>query len=231
MTEGRPKRAGEPGIRPPAGKRTDSYDPACTRCPRLAEFLAETHERYPDYWARPVPSFGPPEARVLFVGLAPGMHGANRTGRPFTGDYAGILLYDTLHELRLATAAESVSLNDGLKLQNARIANAVKCVPPENKPLPTEIRTCNAYLKVELGELKRVKVILALGRVAHDAVLMALELKRSQFPFGHGNEHSLDAGRFLIDSYHCSRYNTSTKVLTEPMFKKVVKRACEVAGL
>jgi uracil-DNA glycosylase family 4 len=200
--------------------------------------LAETHARYPDYWARPVPSFGPPDAKVLFVGLAPGMHGANRTGRPFTGDYAGILLYETLHELGLATAAESICLNDGLKLQDARIANAVKCVPPENKPLPQEIRTCNAYLKVELADLKRVKVILALGRVAHDAVLMALGLKRSQFPFGHGNEHSLDgvpAGpmgqRWLIDSYHCSRYNTSTRVLTEPMFKKVVGRACEVAGL
>jgi uracil-DNA glycosylase family 4 len=159
------------------------------------------------------------------------MHGANRTGRPFTGDYAGILLYQTLHELGLATAAESVSLDDGLKLKGARIANAVKCVPPENKPLPEEIRTCNAYLKIELGELHRVKVLLALGRVAHDAVLMALGLKRSQFQFGHGNEHSLGEAKYLVDSYHCSRYNTSTKVLTVPMFKKVVTRACELAGL
>jgi uracil-DNA glycosylase family 4 len=231
MTERRPKRAGEPGVRPPPGKRTDSYDPGCTRCPRLAEFLAETHERYADYWARPVPSFGPPDAKVLFVGLAPGMHGANRTGRPFTGDYAGILLYKTLHELGLATASESLSLEDGLKLQAARIANAVKCVPPENKPLPAEIRTCNAYLQVELRELRKVKVILALGRVAHDAVLMALGLKRSQFQFGHGNEHSLAQGQYLVDSYHCSRYNTSTKVLTEAMFKKVLTRACQLAGL
>ena len=231
MTDGRPKRAGPPGVRPPAGKKSDSYDPACTRCPRLAEFLAETHERYSDYWARPVPSFGPPDARLVFVGLAPGMHGANRTGRPFTGDYAGILLYETLHELGLATAAESISLDDGLKLKGARIANAVKCVPPENKPLPEEIRTCNAYLKIELGELNRVKVILALGRVAHDATLMALGLKRSQFQFGHGNEHSLGEAKYLVDSYHCSRYNTSTKVLTVPMFKKVVTRACELAGL
>jgi uracil-DNA glycosylase family 4 len=122
-------------------------------------------------------------------------------------------------------------VDDGLELRGARIANAVKCVPPENKPLPDEIRTCNAYLKVELGELKRVKVILALGRVAHDAVLIALGLKRSQFEFGHGNEHALDERRVLVDSYHCSRYNTSTKVLTEPMFKKVVRRACELAGL
>ena len=197
----------------------------------MAEFLAETHERYSDYWARPVPSFGPPDAKLVFVGLAPGMHGANRTGRPFTGDYAGILLYETLYELGLATAGETISLDDGLKLKGTRIANAVKCVPPENKPLPDEIRTCNAWLKVELGELSRVKVLLALGRVAHDAVLMALGQKRSQFPFGHGNEHAVSDKLYLVDSYHCSRYNTSTKVLTVPMFKKVVKRACELAGL
>ena len=231
MTDGRPKRAGPPGVRPPADKRSDSYDPGCTRCPRLAEFLAETHERYADYWARPVPSFGPADAKLVFVGLAPGMHGANRTGRPFTGDYAGILLYETLYELGLATAGESISLDDGLKLKGTRIANAVKCVPPENKPLPDEIRTCNAYLKIELGELTRVKVLLALGRVAHDAVLIALGQKRSQFPFGHGNEHPVSDKQYLVDSYHCSRYNTSTKVLTVPMFKKVVKRACELAGL
>lgn len=231
MAEGRPKRAGAPGVRPPAGKKTEMFDPGCTRCPRLAEFLAETHERYSDYWARPVPSFGPVDAKLVFVGLAPGMHGANRTGRPFTGDYAGILLYQTLHELGLATAPESISLDDGLKLQGTRIANAVKCVPPENKPLPEEIRTCNAYLKIELGELSRAKVLLALGRVAHDAVLMAMGLKRSQFQFGHGNEHSLNETLTLVDSYHCSRYNTSTKVLTEPMFKKVVARAAKLAGL
>ena len=231
MTEGRPKRAGAPGVRPPAGKRSESFDPGCTRCPRLAEFLAETHERYSDYWARPVPSFGPDDAKLVFVGLAPGMHGANRTGRPFTGDYAGILLYQTLHELGLATAPESVSLDDGLKLTGTRIANAVKCVPPENKPLPEEIRTCNAYLKIELGELKRAKVFLALGRVAHDALLMAMGLKRSQFQFGHGNEHALNETQTLVDSYHCSRYNTSTKVLTVPMFKKVVARASKLAGL
>ena len=231
MSEGRPKRAGEPGVRPPAGKRSESFDPGCTRCPRLAEFLAETHERYSDYWARPVPSFGPDDAKLVFVGLAPGMHGANRTGRPFTGDYAGILLYQTLHELGLATAPESVSLDDGLKLKGTRIANAVKCVPPENKPLPEEIRTCNAYLKIELGELKRAKVFLALGRVAHDALLMAMGLKRSQFQFGHGNEHALNETQTLVDSYHCSRYNTSTKVLTEAMFKKVVARASKLAGL
>src|SRR5690242_8133070 len=125
--------------RPAKGNRTEYYDPDCTQCPRLAEFLAETHQRYPGYFARPVPSFGVAAPRILIVGLAPGMHGANRTGRPFTGDYAGILLYETLYELGLATRGESVSADDGLELRNARIANAVKCVPPENKPLPDEI--------------------------------------------------------------------------------------------
>src|SRR3569833_3276096 len=219
------------GVRPAAPPKTTYYDPACTLCPRLAEFLTETHHAHPDYFARPVPSFGAAAPKILIVGLAPGMHGANRTGRPFTGDYAGILLYQTLHELGLATAPVSVSADDGLKLQGARIANAVKCVPPENKPLPDEIRTCNAYLKIELAELLWFLVFLLLVWVAHDAVLIALGLMRSQFGFGHGNEHALDETRVLVDSYHCSRYNTSTKVLTEPMFKKVVKRACELAGL
>jgi uracil-DNA glycosylase family 4 len=159
------------------------------------------------------------------------MHGANRTGRPFTGDYAGILLYETLHELGLATVAESVSADDSLQLRNARISNAVKCVPPENKPLPDEIRRCNAYLKTELGVLKSVRVVVALGRIAHDAVLLAKGLKRSQFAFGHGKEHPLDATRYLVDSYHCSRYNTSTGVLTAQMFRKVMGRAAQLAGL
>ncbi len=230
---GRPSSSGDlfAGRRPAKGERTSYYDPDCTRCPRLAEFLAETHHRYPDYFARPVPSFGSAEPRVLIVGLAPGMHGANRTGRPFTGDYAGVLLYETLYELGLSDRAESISADDGLELRNARIANAVKCVPPENKPLPDEIRRCNAYLRAELDTLHSVRVILALGRIAHDGVVMAVGLKRSQFAFAHGREHALDATRYLIDSYHCSRYNTSTKVLTAEMFKKVVARACELAGL
>ncbi len=217
--------------RPRAGKRSDAYDPNCTRCPRLAQFLAQTQQRYPDYWTRPVPSFGESDPRILIVGLAPGMHGANRTGRPFTGDHAGILLYKTLHELGLATRPQSESADDDLKLRNARIANAVKCVPPDNKPLPEEIRHCNVYLQVELRQLTGLRVILALGRVAHDAVLLAHGLKRSQHPFGHGREHTLGATRCLLDSYHCSRYNTSTGVLTAPMFKKAVARACELAGL
>jgi len=219
------------GPRPAKSPRTEYYDPDCTQCPRLAEFLAEAHRAHPAYFTRPVPSFGVAAPRILIVGLAPGMHGANATGRPFTGDYAGILLYETLHELGLATRPESISADDGLTLRNARIVNAVKCVPPENKPLPDEIRRCNGYLKTEMAVLKSVRVVLALGRIAHDAVLLAQDLKRSQFAFAHGREHSLDGTRYLVDSYHCSRYNTNTGVLTAPMFKKVVARACELAGL
>jgi len=217
--------------RPSKPPRTECYDPDCTRCPRLAEFLAETHERYPSYWARPVPSFGDEAPRILVVGLAPGMHGANRTGRPFTGDHAGILLYETLHELGLSSGSESISREDGLQLRNVRIANAVKCLPPQNKPLPEEIRRCNAYLQTELSGLTSVRVILALGRIAHDSVLIALGLKRRDFIFGHGHEHRLEGERYLIDSYHCSRYNTQTRVLTRGMFKVVVARACALGGL
>jgi uracil-DNA glycosylase family 4 len=208
-----------------------TYDERCTRCPRLTAFRAEVRERFPDYWARPVPAFGVDAPRLLIVGLAPGLHGANRTGRPFTGDFAGILLYQTLHELGLATAAESISADDPLRLRNARITNAVKCLPPQNKPLPEEIRGCNAYLKAELRQLSRVKVIVALGRVAHDAVLLSEGLKRSGFPFGHGREHLLGPARHLIDSYHCSRYNTQTRRLTGAMFRKMLERACELADL
>jgi uracil-DNA glycosylase len=211
--------------------RTESYDPDCTRCPRLAQFLADTRVLHPGYWARPVPSFGAAAPRLLIVGLAPGMHGANRTGRPFTGDHAGILLYQTLFELGLATSPGSASPDDGLELRNVRIVNAVKCVPPQNKPVPEEIRTCNTYLRTELAGLSSVRVVLALGRIAHDSVLLANGLRRGRFPFAHGAEHPLDASRSLIDSYHCSRYNTQTRVLTTSMFRQVVARACELAGL
>jgi uracil-DNA glycosylase family 4 len=208
-----------------------SYDPDCRRCPRLAAFLAATRAVRPDYWARPVPSFGAAQARIVIVGLAPGMHGANRTGRPFTGDHAGILLYRTLHEAGLASAPVSASAADGLTLLNARIVNAVKCVPPENKPLPQEIRCCNAYLSAELRQLAGVRVYLALGRVAHDAVLMARGLTRARYAFAHGREHPLGAAQCLLDSYHCSRYNTSTRRLTAAMFREVVAQACRLAGL
>jgi uracil-DNA glycosylase len=210
---------------------TESYDPKCVRCPRLSQFLSETRAQRPDYWARPVPSFGAARPKILIVGLAPGMHGANRTGRPFTGDHAGILLYATLYEFGLASRPDAISTDDGLELHNTRIANAVKCVPPGNKPLPAEIRCCNAYLASELNALPAVRVYLALGRVAHDAVLMARRLKRGQYPFGHAREHVLDADTQLLDSYHCSRYNTSTRRLTTQMFRQVMRRACELAGL
>jgi len=210
---------------------TAAYDPHCTRCPRLAAFLARTRERHPGYWARPVPSFGAARPRIVIVGLAPGLHGANRTGRPFTGDHAGLLLYQTLYAAGLASRPQSRSAGDGLRLIDVRIVNSVKCVPPENKPLPTEVRCCNGYLKAELSRLRSARVYIALGRVGHDALLMALGLPRSAYPFGHGREHALDAARWLIDSYHCSRYNTATRRLTAQMFEAVVARACERAAL
>ena len=211
--------------------RAAIYDPNCSRCPRLAAFRAGVREAHPDYWARPVPSFGAAEPRIVIVGLAPGMHGANRTGRPFTGDHAGILLYRTLHEAGLASGPVSASATDRLELANARIVNAVKCVPPQNRPLPGEIRGCNGYLAAELRQLPAVRVYLALGRVAHDALLMARGLQRARYPFAHGREHRLDADQYLLDSYHCSRYNTSTGRITSQMFRAVVARACELAGL
>jgi uracil-DNA glycosylase len=218
-------------VRGPRSGRSAAYDPDCRRCPRLVQFLAATRKRHADYWARPVPSFGARSPRILIVGLAPGMHGANRTGRPFTGDFAGILLYRTLHELGLASAPVSTSAGDALRLLEARIVNSVKCVPPANKPLPEEIRRCNSFLQEEIAGLPRVRVYLALGRIAHEAVLLACGLQRSRYAFGHGREHALDGARWLVDSYHCSRYNTQTRRLTAPMFREVVARACELAGL
>jgi uracil-DNA glycosylase family 4 len=195
----------------------------CTSCPRLAAFLADVRSRHPDYYAHPVPQFGDPHARFLIVGLAPGMHGANRTGRPFTGDYAGILLYETLHRFGFSNQSESVSADDPLRLVDCRISNAVKCLPPENKPEPSEIRTCNAWLAAELKASPEVRVMLALGLVAHKATLMALGLKASAFDFGHGARHELPDGRVLIDSYHCSRYNTQTRRLTAESFHDVFR--------
>jgi len=187
--------------------------------------------RHPTYWSRPVPAFGAPAPRILLVGLAPGLHGANRTGRPFTGDFAGILLYETLHELGLASHPQSLARNDGLALAHTRITNAVKCLPPANKPLPPEIRCCNSYLRNELEVVPSVRVIVALGHVAHDAVVLACGLPRSAFVFAHGREHALDRMRRLLDSYHCSRYNTQTRRLTATMFKAVIAQACALAEL
>jgi uracil-DNA glycosylase family 4 len=201
------------------------YDPDCTFCPRLASYLAEARVKHPDYHARPVPPFGDPDARLLIVGLAPGFHGANRTGRPFTGDHAGILLYDTLHRFGFASQSESRAVGDDLRLIDCRIANAVSCAPPANKPLPEEVRTCNAYLRRELTREPPPPLVLALGRTAHDAVLMALDRRRSSHEFAHGAIHDLGNGRQLLDSYHCSRYNTQTGRLTPAMFRAVLRRA------
>jgi uracil-DNA glycosylase family 4 len=209
--------------------RTPVFDPDCTLCPRLASFLAEGKQQYPAYYCRPVPPFGDAAARLLIVGLAPGFHGANATGRPFTGDYAGILLYETLYEFGLSTAPTSVSVDDGLQLINCRISNSVKCVPPGNKPLPVEIATCNRYLANELAMVRNGTVLLALGAIAHGAALRALGLKPGGYKFAHAAEHELPRGMRLVDSYHCSRYNTNTRRLTTEMFRAVVGRAAELA--
>ena len=205
------------------------FDPACRRCERLATFLDTIREQYPEYHAAPVPSFGPLEVPLLIVGLAPGMHGANATGRPFTGDYAGVLLYETLYLHGFATRPESVSADDGLELVDCRITNAVKCLPPQNKPTTAEVRTCNGYLAAEI-EAMRPRVVLALGKIAHDAVLRARNLPLSAHPFAHGAEHPLDGDMRLIDSYHCSRYNTQTRRLTPEMFHALFVRIREHLG-
>ena len=205
------------------------FDPHCRRCPRLATFLDEGRARHPGYHCAPVAPFGDDAPRLLIVGLAPGFHGANATGRPFTGDYAGVLLYETLHRYGWASAPVSSSRDDGLVLTGARITNAVKCVPPENKPTPAEIVTCNGFLRAELSGLPAATVVLALGAIAHGAVLRAQGLKASACKFAHGAEHRLPGGRVLIDSYHCSRYNTNTRRLTEEMFREVVGRASALA--
>jgi uracil-DNA glycosylase family 4 len=193
----------------------------CTECPRLANFLADVRRDHPDYHALPVLPFGDPQARLLIVGLAPGMHGANRSGRPFTGDYAGILLYETLHAFGFASQPVSVAADDALQLMDCRITNAVKCLPPQNKPETSEIKTCNRWLADEFVAAPDVRVILALGLVAHKAVLMAAGLKQSAFAFAHAARHELPDGRVLIDSYHCSRYNTQTRRLTSADFSHV----------
>jgi uracil-DNA glycosylase family 4 len=197
------------------------FDPACQRCARLAQFLAEGRGRNPSYHCAPVAPFGDPRPRLLIVGLAPGFHGANATGRPFTGDHAGILLYATLHAYGFASGPESKSRDDGLALAGCRITNAVKCLPPGNKPTPAEIRECNGYLAADLRTLTDCGAILALGRVAHEAALRALRLKPSLLRFAHAAQHRLSGGVVLFDSFHCSRYNTNTGRLTEPMFRAV----------
>ena len=205
------------------------FDPGCRRCTRLAEFLDEGRARHPGYHCAPVAPFGDPAPRLLIVGLAPGFHGANATGRPFTGDYAGVLLYETLHRHGWASRPVSVARDDGLELTGCRITNAVKCVPPGNKPTPAEIATCNAFLARELESLPAATVILALGAIAHGAVLRSRGLAATRWRFAHAAEHRLPDGRVLVDSYHCSRYNTNTRRLTPAMFDAVVGRATALA--
>lgn len=197
------------------------FDIECRLCPRLSGFLDKVKIQQPGYFAKPVPSFGDDHPKLLIVGLAPGMHGANRTGRPFTGDYAGVLLYQTLHKFGYASADASVSADDGLQLKDCRITNAVKCLPPENKPTGDEIKVCNRYLTAEFSSLPNDLVILALGNIAHQAVLKAQGLKVGAYKFGHAARHVLPSGQILYDSYHCSRYNTQTRRLTEAMFHDV----------
>jgi uracil-DNA glycosylase family 4 len=193
----------------------------CGRCPRLARFRDEHRAAYPEWFNAPVPSFGPADAQLLIVGLAPGLRGANRTGRPFTGDYAGDLLYATLAKFGLAHGDYDRRADDGLVLRDCRVVNAVRCVPPENKPLPAEITTCRPYFQHELSGLPRLKVLLALGQIAHQQVLAALGLRQAAYRFAHGAVHALPSGLHLADSYHCSRYNTNTGRLTTEMFEAV----------
>jgi uracil-DNA glycosylase family 4 len=192
----------------------------CPRCPRLAAFRQTWRKKEPTWFNAPVPSFGPLDARLLIVGLAPGLQGANRTGRPFTGDYAGVLLYETLTHYRFARGTYAAHPDDGLQLIDCRITNAVRCVPPENKPTLAEIATCREFLTATIAEMEKLRAILALGRIAHDSVVTALGAKKSAAPFKHGGARALGAIR-LFSSYHCSRYNTNTGVLTPEMFRKV----------
>jgi uracil-DNA glycosylase len=194
----------------------------CDACPRLARFRAANRAAFPEWSNAPVRSFGEATARLLIVGLAPGLRGANRTGRPFTGDYAGDLLYKTLLQFGFASGSYDRRPDDGLVLVDCAIVNAVRCVPPQNKPTPQEIATCRQYLTQSIAALGRLRVVLALGRIAHESVLRAYDARAAQFPFAHAARHEFKpGGPFLFDSYHCSRYNTNTGVLTEAMFRDV----------
>lgn len=201
--------------------RSDRFDIECRQCPRLANFLDEVKADYPDYYCKPVPPFGDPKAQILIIGLAPGKHGANASGRPFTGDFAGLLLYETLYKFGLASQPTGAKIDDGLSLNNARIINAVKCLPPQNKPTTQETNTCSQlFLDNELKD-PNAKILLALGGIAHRAVLKMHGLTLSHYPFGHLSEYELPSGLQLVSSYHCSRYNTQTRRLTAKMFEDV----------
>lgn len=219
-------------MRPPISPATAPPEAPkdCGLCPRLAAFR-ETHQHaQPSWFNGAVPSFGRDTARLLIVGLAPGLNGANRTGRPFTGDYAGELLYATLLEFGFATGRYGADPDDGLELAGCMITNAVRCVPPENKPTPAEIATCRPYFASRLASLPNLRAILALGRIAHDQTLATLALRKADFAFGHGKRHELRPGLTLFDSFHCSRYNTNTRRLTTPMFHSVFTTIREILG-
>ena len=195
----------------------------CDRCPRLRGFLLGLRETYPDYFNAPVPSFGDPKAQLLVIGLAPGMHGANATGRPFTGDWAGDLLYAALGKHGFTSGAYGGTADDGLTLNNAMITNAVRCLPPQNKPIGAECTNCRPFLTTQIQSMNTLKALLCLGKISHDNTVRALGLKLKDHPFGHHKVYDLDNGLRLYSSYHCSRYNTNTKRLTEAMFYKVFK--------
>ncbi|GAB4574667.1 MAG: uracil-DNA glycosylase [Rhodothalassiaceae bacterium] len=208
--------------RPPSAPAEAPFD--CTACPRLVSFRRRNEDLFPDYHNAPVASFGDPEAEILIVGLAPGLKGANRTGRPFTGDYAGLLLYPTLLKFGFAQGRFAADPNDGLRLVRAMVTNAVRCVPPANKPVGAEIGNCRRYLAARIEALPRLKVLFALGRIAHESAVRALGERPGAYPFAHGAMHRL-GGRVLIDSYHCSRYNVNTRRLTAEMFEAAFARA------
>ena len=205
-------------------QQNTTYDPDCVKCNRLVDFLAQVKIKNPHYYCQPVAPFGDANAKLLIVGLAPGMHGANATGRPFTGDHAGILLYQTLYDFGFASKHQSVSKDDDLELINCRITNAVKCLPPDNKPVGAEVNQCNPYLANELAGLSKASVVLSLGLLSHKAVIKALNLRQADYKFTHGQVHQLNDELNLIDSYHCSRYNTNTRRLTSEMFQNIFKQ-------
>jgi uracil-DNA glycosylase family 4 len=208
----------------------EAPDRDCPRCPRLALFRDTNRRLFPTWFNAPVPSFGPLDAPILVVGLAPGLKGANRTGRPFTGDHAGMLLYQTLLRFGLARGTYGADPADGMVLTGCRIANAARCVPPANKPLPAEMTACSGFLVAELAAMPALRAVLALGVLAHAAVLRALGLSPARVPFRHGAIHALPAGKLLADSYHVSRYNTSTRRLTPEMFEAAVGALLERLG-
>ena len=202
----------------------------CPLCPRLVEFRLKLRAAHPDWWNAPVPAFGDPDAWLVIVGLAPGMWGANRTGRPFTGDHAGILFYATLLKFGLAEGDDGEHVDDGLTLKGCVILNSVKCLPPQNKPLPQEVAACRVYYEAALSRLPNLRMLVALGRIAHDNAIRSAGGRLAAFRFAHLAEHRLPDGRVLIDSYHCSRYNQNTGRLTPAMFEAVFARALALSG-